>query len=45
LAGETNLFAVIMSGAAFAALYQFKVDALWLALVGGLIGLALGLLS
>jgi chromate transporter len=40
LAGGTNWFAVIMSGAAFVALYRFKADVLWVVLVGGLIGLA-----
>jgi chromate transporter len=45
LSGGTNLFAVIMSGAAFVALYRFKADVLWVVLVGGLIGLARALLS
>jgi chromate transporter len=45
LAGGTNWFAVIMSVAAFAALYLFKTDVLWVVLGGGLIGLARGLLN
>jgi len=45
LAGETNWFAVAMSVAAFVALYRFKADVLWVVLGGGLIGLALALLS
>jgi chromate transporter len=45
LSGGTNWFAVIMSGAAFVALYRFKADVLWVVLVGGLIGLARALLS
>jgi hypothetical protein len=45
LAGGTNWFAVIISGAAFVALYRFKADVLWVVLGGGLIGLARALLS
>jgi chromate transporter len=45
LAGGTNWFAVIMSVAAFIALYRFKADVLWVVLGGGLIGLARALLS
>jgi len=45
LAGGTNWFAVVMSIAAFAALYRFKTDVLWVVLGGGLIGLARALLS
>jgi chromate transporter len=45
LAGGTNWFAVVMSVAAFAALYRFKADVLWVVLGGGLIGLARALLS
>ena len=45
LAGGTNWFAVVMSAAAFVALYRFKADVLWVVLGGGLIGLALALLS
>jgi chromate transporter len=45
LAGRTNWFAVIMSVAAFIALYRFKADVLWVVLGGGLIGLARALLS
>jgi chromate transporter len=45
LSGGTNWFAVIMSGAAFVALYRFKADVLWVVVVGGLIGLARALLS
>ncbi len=45
LSGGTNWFAVIMSAAAFAALYRFKTDVLWVVLGGGLIGLAPALLS
>jgi chromate transporter len=45
LAGGTNWFAVIMGVAAFIALYRFKADVLWVVLGGGLIGLALALLT
>src|SRR5262249_27202138 len=45
LAGGTNWFAVIMSAAAFVALYPFKADGLWAVLCGGLIGVARGVLS
>jgi chromate transporter len=39
-AGGTNWFAAALSLAAFAALYRFKVDVLWVVIGGGLIGLA-----
>ncbi len=45
LAGGTNWFAVIMSIAAFVALYRFKADVVWVVLSGGLIGLVRALLS
>jgi chromate transporter len=45
LAGGTNWFAVILSVAAFVALYRFKADVVWVVLTGGLIGLARALLS
>jgi chromate transporter len=45
LVGGTNWFAVIMSIAAFVALYRFKADVVWVVLGGGLIGLARALLS
>src|SRR5262245_13310126 len=45
MAGGTNWFAVITSAAAFVALYRFKADVLWVVLGGGLIGLAMALLS
>jgi chromate transporter len=45
LGGGTNWFAVIMGIAAFAALYRFKSDVLWVVIAGGLIGLARALLS
>ena len=45
VAGGTNWFAVVMSVAAFAALYRFKADVLWVVLGGGLIGLTRALLS
>jgi chromate transporter len=38
IAGGTNWFAVVMSVAAFAALYRFKADVLWVVIAGGLIG-------
>jgi chromate transporter len=37
--GEINRFAVMMSLAAFIALYRLKVDVLWVVLAGGVIGL------
>jgi chromate transporter len=39
LRGEMNWFAAIMTMAAFIALYKFKIDVLWVVLVGGLIGM------
>ena len=44
LAGGTNWFAVLLSVAAFAALYRLKIDVLWVVLAGGVIGLAARLL-
>jgi hypothetical protein len=38
-AGGLNWFAAVLSLIAFAALYRFKVDVLWVVIVGGLIGL------
>lgn len=38
--GGINWFAATLSLAAFAALYRFKVDVLWVVIGGGLIGLA-----
>jgi chromate transporter len=43
LAGGTDLFALVLSIAAFFALYKFKTDVLWVILAGGLIGLGLTL--
>jgi chromate transporter len=45
LAGGTNWFAAVMSVAALLALYNFKLDVLWVVLAGGLIGLGHALLS
>jgi chromate transporter len=39
LTGGTNWFAVVMSIAAFFALYRLKADVLWVVIAGGLIGL------
>ncbi len=39
LGGDINWFAAVMSIAAFVALYQFKIDVLWVVLGGGAIGL------
>jgi chromate transporter len=39
LQGETNWFAVVLSVAAFIALYRRKIDVLWVVLAGGVIGL------
>src|SRR5687767_7990523 len=39
LAGGPDLFAAALSLAAFAALYRFRVDVLWVVLAGGLLGL------
>jgi chromate transporter len=40
VSGGINWFALIVTLAAFVALYRFKVDVLWVILAGGLIGLA-----
>jgi chromate transporter len=40
LAGGVNRFALVLSAASFAALYKFKIDALWVVLAAGAIGLA-----
>ena len=40
LAGGTHWFAVLMSAAAFALLYRYKADVLWVVLGGGAVGLA-----
>ena len=40
LAGGTQWPAVLISAAAFALLYRYKVDVLWVVLGGGAIGLA-----
>jgi chromate transporter len=40
LAGGANWFAVALGAAAFLALYRFKLDVLWVVLVGGALGLA-----
>jgi chromate transporter len=37
--GSTNLFAAVLSVAAFIALFRLKIDVLWVVLAGGLIGL------
>lgn len=37
--GNIEWFAAVMSVAAFVAMYKFKVDVLWVVLIGGLIGL------
>ena len=39
LGGNADLFAAVMSAAAFVALYKFKAEVLWVVLAGGLIGL------
>lgn len=44
LISDTNWFALVMSGAAFVALYRFRVDVLWVVIAGGLIGLGWTLL-
>ena len=44
ISGGANWFAALMSTAAFIALYQFKVDVLWIVLIGGSIGLGRKLL-
>jgi chromate transporter len=45
LEGGTDFFALVMSAAAFVALYRLKADVLWVVLVGGMIGLGRALLS
>jgi len=40
VAGGTHWFAVLMSAAAFAFLYRYKADVLWVVLGGGAVGLA-----
>ena len=37
--GPVNWFALVVSSAAFAALFKFKIDVLWVVLAGGIIGL------
>ena len=37
LAGATNWFAILLSVAAFIALYRFKIDVLWVVIGGGLL--------
>jgi chromate transporter len=44
LRGGTDWFAALMSAAAFAALYRFRADVLWVVVAGGLIGLGRALL-
>ncbi len=39
-----NLFALVLTAAAFAALYLLKLDAVWVVLAGGMVGLASSLL-
>ncbi|HEX8650518.1 MAG TPA: chromate efflux transporter [Pyrinomonadaceae bacterium] len=39
LASGTNWFAILLSLAAFIALYRFKADVLWVVIAGGLVGL------
>jgi hypothetical protein len=34
-----NVFGLVLSIAAFVALFYFKIDVLWVILVGGLVGL------
>ncbi|MFL6332832.1 MAG: chromate efflux transporter [Pyrinomonadaceae bacterium] len=45
LEGGTNFFALLMSAAAFVALYRLKADVLWVVLAGGVVGLGRILLS
>ena len=44
VAGGTNLLALVMTAAAFLALYRFKIDVLWVVRAGGVVGLASTLL-
>ncbi|MBV9925536.1 MAG: chromate efflux transporter [Acidobacteria bacterium] len=39
LAGGTDFFALLISAAAFVALYRFKAEVLWVVLLGGVVGL------
>jgi chromate transporter len=43
--GNINWFALFLSASSFAALYKFKVNVLWVVLVGGLIGLLHSLIT
>jgi chromate transporter len=43
--GGTNWTGILMSVAAFLALYRFKTDVVWIILAGGAIGLGLGVLK
>lgn len=43
--GNINWFALVLSVSSFAALYKFKVNVLWVVLVGGLIGLLRSLIA
>jgi chromate transporter len=45
LSGGTSWFALLMSVAAFVALYRFKMDVLWVVIAGGLVGLGWTLLA
>ncbi|HVF56708.1 MAG TPA: chromate efflux transporter [Pyrinomonadaceae bacterium] len=45
VAGGTDLFAVLVSAAAFFALYRLKADVLWVVLAGGALGLARAFLA
>ncbi len=40
-----NWFALVLTAAAFAALYLLKLDAVWVVLAGGMVGLASSLLK
>jgi len=43
--GSLNWFAAVMSALSFVALYQFKINVLWVVLAGGVVGLGWTLLS
>ena len=45
LSGGTDWFAALMSVAAFVALFRFKVNVLWVVIIGGLIGLGRAAIS
>ena len=45
IGGGVNWFALVLSAAAFVALYRFKVDVLWVVLGGGALGLAKAFLA